>query len=485
MSAPDTDRLESLSQYTFADERPLRDRINENPTPAVLWLLAGSVLLLLEAGAVLHFCDSMVVDSIRAIPEITTAPIHQLHSIPTLLSRATIPNQGYWNGSQWVGTFLELSPAAAWALRVILVYGYTAAVVGWIAIGYRLYRQHYRLADWTPRDDAVDRFKTHKWGIFGLLIVVGFLAIVFFAPTLSTTTPTHNMYNPYSYSISYWSTSTHSVKTVLIGTANHHSRSVGRHNVGLLSYDSYGRFHPFGTLPTGEDLFTFLMYGARVSLVTAIISLTVSATVATALALVSAYYQGVLDLGFVLLADSILALPQLLLIIMLSVVLSGTWIANVYSGGFLLGLIFAVTGWPGLWRSIRGPALQVGKREWVEAAESFGQHPLTIMRKHMFPYVTGYLLVYGSMTLGGAILGIAGLSFLGLGVNPPTPEWGRAINMGQAYIGTPSWHISFIPGVLITILVLGFNALGDGIRDAIDPQSETVDEAGVGRGGGA
>ncbi|MFB6218115.1 MAG: ABC transporter permease, partial [Halobacteriaceae archaeon] len=111
----------------------------------------------------------------------------------------------------------------------------------------------------------------------------------------------------------------------------------------------------------------------------------------------------------------------------------------------------------------------------------------TTMRKHILPYITGYLLVYGSMNLGGVIIGIAGLSYLGLGVNPPVPEWGRAISQGQSYIGGSSWHVSIVPGVLITLLVIGFNALGDGIRDAIDPESDTeaADTAGVERGGGA
>jgi peptide/nickel transport system permease protein len=103
----------------------------------------------------------------------------------------------------------------------------------------------------------------------------------------------------------------------------------------------------------------------------------------------------------------------------------------------------------------------------------------------MLPYVTGYILIYGSMTLGGVIIGIAGLSFLGLGVAPPTPEWGRAVKLGQDYVNTGSWHISLIPGVLVTLVVIGFNALGDGIRDAIDPQSDTAGGGAAGRGGGA
>jgi peptide/nickel transport system permease protein len=229
------------------------------------------------------------------------------------------------------------------------------------------------------------------------------------------------------------------------------------------------------------------MWGARLSLTIGLVTIGLSTLVATTLALLSAYYRSHVDLGLVLLSDSIMALPALLLLIMFSVLLGGTWLANIYDGGLLLALIFAGTGWPGLWRAIRGPSLQIAEREWVDAARSFGQHPWTNMRKHILPYITGYLLVYGSMSLGGVIIGIAGLSYLGLGVNPPTPEWGRAVGLGQRYIGTPSWFISIIPGLLVTIVVIGFNALGDGIRDAIDPQSdaEMADAGGVDRGGGA
>lgn len=106
------------------------------------------------------------------------------------------------------------------------------------------------------------------------------------------------------------------------------------------------------------------------------------------------------------------------------------------------------------------------------------------MRKHMLPFVLGYLLVYASMSVGGIIIGMSALSFLGngLGISPPTPAWGRAISLGQNYVSTQSWHISFIPGIMIVILVTGLNAFGDGIRDAIDPESEgeSEDEAAAG-----
>lgn len=174
----------------------------------------------------------------------------------------------------------------------------------------------------------------------------------------------------------------------------------------------------------------------------------------------------------VLTSDSIKALPLLMVLILVVVVFQRTWLAELYDGAALLTLVLALVNRPYLWRAVRGPALQVAEATWIDAARSFGQSPAAIMRKHMTPYIVGYMMVYTSMSLGEVIIAVAGLTFLGLGINPPTPEWGRAVSVGQPYVATASWHISLLPGILITLVVTGFNALGDGIRDAIDPESE-------------
>jgi peptide/nickel transport system permease protein len=412
-----------------------------------------------------------------------------LSGLQTLTQRTTIPNEGYRSpDGGWEGTFLGLSPAWAWAVRVVVIFAYAFVVLAWAWKGYDTYREHYREADWTPRDDSIDRFRTHYWGIFGLAIVFAFVVMAIYAPSLGPVSAEANLFQPYEHEFQYLDEGSE-LQTVSHGTANIQTRSQGgESNVGPMSYDEYGRWHPMGTNQDGKDLFTFLMYGARTSLVIGITAIGLGVAIALALSLVTAYYKGLVDVLTIIASDTIISIPAFLLVLLLSVIFqeANHPVAEVYDGGLLLALIFALVYWPGLWRSIRGPSLQVAEQEWVDAAKSYGQTPGNTMRKHMAPYIVSYIMIYASLLLGGIIIATAALSFLGLGINPPTPEWGRAVAEGRNYVPTRSWHISTVPGVMIVFVVTGFNALGDGIRDVIDPESEvggTADATAAGGGG--
>ena len=441
-------------------------------------VLERALIALVIGSAVALIALTPLASALDAAVGLLTRGLEAVSSLPTITSREVIPNQGYQTpDGNWVGPFLGLSPALAWALRVSVVFAYAFIWLGWIWKGYNVYRDHYREADWTPRDDSIDRLRNHYWGLFGFLTVFAFVVLALWAPAVSPVTAEANIYSPYEHEIQYYADG--QLQTVSHGEANIDTRSQGGDsNVGLMSYDQYDRFHPLGTNQDGKDLFTMLMYGAQVSLVIGLLATVLQAVVATVLALATAYYKGVADLLTVIVSDSIISLPRLLVVLLLSVLFmeANHPIAAIYDGGLLLALIFAATGWPFLWRAVRGPALQVAEQEWIDAAKSYGQTPAATMRKHMSPYIAGYMLVYASLSLGGVIIGVAALSFLGFGVQAPTPEWGRIVYEGRPYVSTSSWHIATFPGLMVVLLVTGFNALGDGIRDAIDPQSEGGDE---------
>jgi peptide/nickel transport system permease protein len=508
---------DTTDERDLRDETTLRDRVLANPMPALTWGAVALGLLALEFGAflagVLLVLDSALV-GVSALVEVTVGLFSQAgakavlgfqqsasgvldgfrstaNSLPTLLSRETIPNQGYQasaNGA-WENTFIGLEPGVAWAVRATLVYVYAGVVAYWAFRGWDVFRTHYRNADWSPRDDVVDRLRDHRWAQFGIIVVLVFTTMALFAPALGPTTVEQNIESPYSHEIQYLDSESGEVETAFVGDANFNAKSKGNgdQNVGPMSYDDFGRFHPFGTLTNGRDLFTFIATGARISLTVSALSIIFAGLIAIIMSLASAYYKGIVDLATILAADGITSIPQLLLLLMVAMAFQGHWLASVFNGGFLLALVFGATSWPGLWRAVRGPALQVSEEEWIDAARSFGQRPSVTMRKHMLPYVLPYLLIYGSMSVGSIVIALSALSFIGsgLGINPPTPAWGRAISMGREYVSTQSWHIAFIPGTMIVVLVTGLNAFGDGIRDAIDPESEGGAEEEAAAGGTA
>lgn len=221
--------------------------------------------------------------------------------------------------------------------------------------------------------------------------------------------------------------------------------------------------HLMGTDGLGRDILARVLYGGRISLQVGFYSIIAATLVGVPLGLMSGYFGGRVDNIIMRVMDVILAFPGLILIIWL-VALLGSNLTNV---------IFAIAFFslPTYSRLVRGVALSVREMDYVMAARSMGAGSARILAWHILPSVIGPLIVLVTLSISGAIVTGASLSFLGLGVPPPTPEWGSMLADGRAYLRN-AWWMSVFPGFTITLLVLAANIVGDGLRDALDPRTQ-------------
>ncbi|WP_137290456.1 nickel transporter permease [Natronorubrum halophilum] len=218
--------------------------------------------------------------------------------------------------------------------------------------------------------------------------------------------------------------------------------------------------HPLGTDGLGRDVATRVVYGTRISLALAVAATTIRVTVGTVIGLISGYSGGLVDTVLMRLVDVQLAFPGLVLALVVAGVL-GPSLTNVV-------MALSVVGWASYARVVRGNVLATKNSRYVESARLYGTPRRRIARRHLLPKVVHPVLVLATMNLGTIILTAAGLSYLGLGAQPPTPEWGTMIADSRIYLRSAPWLVT-APGVTIMATVIGFNVLGDGLRDVLDP----------------
>jgi peptide/nickel transport system permease protein len=222
---------------------------------------------------------------------------------------------------------------------------------------------------------------------------------------------------------------------------------------------SWGHF--FGTDELGRDVFSRVLYGARLSIPLALLLVTLALLIGGTLGAIAGYFGGIVD-GFVMRsADLVFAFPAIILAMVVTAALGPT-VRNAV-------LALVIVSWPSYARVVRGLVLSVGQAEYVQSARLLGKSARRTLIRDILPNVFGPVLVLATLDLGNAVLLLSGLSFLGLGAQPPQPEWGAGVAEGTQYF--QYWWIGTFPGLAIFTVVLAFNFLGDSLRDALDPQS--------------
>ncbi len=268
-----------------------------------------------------------------------------------------------------------------------------------------------------------ERFKHNKLALSGLIVILVLTIQACFAPFIAP-------YNPSEQNI-----------------ANRLSPPSGKHFLG--------------TDELGRDVFSRIVYGTRISLSVGFVAVGVAVLIGTLLGLWAGFFGGWVDNLIMRLVDIMLCFPTFFLILMVIAFLS----PNIFN----IMLVIGLTSWSGLTRLIRGECLSMREREFIQAARLAGLKNNRIIFVHLLPNVFTPILVFATLGIGSAILTESALSFLGLGVQPPTPSWGNILTAGKDYIHT-AWWLSFFPGLAILITVLAYNLLGEGLRDILDPK---------------
>jgi peptide/nickel transport system permease protein len=229
--------------------------------------------------------------------------------------------------------------------------------------------------------------------------------------------------------------------------------------------DPPSREHPLGTDIMGRDMLARILFGGRTSLTLGFLVVIIGISIGTPLGAIAGYFGGRVDDVIMRLTDIFLSFPPLLLAIAITAALGPSY------GNSMIAM--AVVWWPWYARIVRAQTLSVKERAYVEAARGIGVRNSTIITRHILPNVTTPVLVQATIDVGAAILTGATLSFLGLGVQPPTADWGKMVDVGRTYILIAPWFVTF-PGLSLFLVALSMNLLGDGIRDILDPRTRRL-----------
>lgn len=277
-------------------------------------------------------------------------------------------------------------------------------------------------------DRVLYRFRQNPLSVLGALIILGLVFLSVFAPYIA----------PYPHDAGYKGS-----------PAVHFDRK----------FEPPSLEHPFGTDQAGRDILSRVLFGGRLSLSIGIVVLTIAIGIGVPIGLVSGYVQGPLGMTLMRVTDVFLSIPALVLALTVSVALEPS----------LTNAMIAISAvwWPWYARLVYGEVVSVKEEEFVEASRGIGAGTPRILFREVLPNVVAPITVKFSLDMGYAILVGAGLGFLGLGAQPPTPEWGTMVSEGRNYLPTQWWYSTF-PGLLIFLAVLGFNLLGDGLRDIFD-----------------
>jgi oligopeptide transport system permease protein len=291
--------------------------------------------------------------------------------------------------------------------------------------------------------DALYRLMRNKAAVVGLIVIAAAFLVAAFAPVIAPYSPIDIPKNPASQMEPVWTGSKYTDPRYLLGT------------------DFLGR-----------DIVSRLIYASRVSMVVGFIPTSIVFAIGITVGLVAGFFGGWLDQILMRFTDIIYAFPDFLFLLIIVASFRNSPFGKIMDGLALIFVAIAIVGWVGVARLTRGQVLSLKEREFVEAARSVGATPRRLMTKHLLPNALAPLIVTAAFSVPSAILGEATLSFLGVGIIPPTPSWGQMINEGFPLFAANPWAV-LLPAICISVVMLAFTFVGDGLRDALDPRMKT------------